>query len=150
MSNERLQLFTDASGKGFGAVFKNLWFFGEWNKQWASQNITVQELYPIVLAVETWGMCMQNKSICFHTDNEALVHILNKMTSKDKNIMYLIRRLVLVALNYNILFSSQHIQGKLNIASDALSRLQIDKFLQLVPEAEQIPASIPLLPKLPV
>jgi hypothetical protein len=33
----------------------NHWFFDEWNTQWRNLNITLLELYPIVLAVAIWG-----------------------------------------------------------------------------------------------
>ena len=50
---------------------------------------------------------------------------------------------------YNILFTAMHLPGRLNILSDALSRLQASKFRALMPEADQQPIHIPLLPILP-
>lgn len=151
VSNDVFQLYTDASGTyGYGAVFGKSWFYGEWNEQWLSQNITVKELFPIVWAIEVWGNQMANRSICFNCDNEALVHVLNKQSSTEKNVMFLIRRLVLLSLQYNVLFSAIHLPGKLNILSDALSRLQISKFQKLMPDADPEPTLIPHLPILPV
>jgi hypothetical protein len=40
---------------GYGAVFQQSWFYGEWDDNWEDINITVKELYPIVLALELWG-----------------------------------------------------------------------------------------------
>jgi hypothetical protein len=34
------------------AVFQQSWFYGEWDENWEYINITVKELYPIVLALE--------------------------------------------------------------------------------------------------
>lgn len=151
VSNDVFQLYTDASGTyGYGAVFGKSWFYGEWNEQWLSQNITVKELFPIVLAIEVWGNQMANRSICFNCDNEALVHVLNKQSSTEKNVMFLIRRLVLLSLQFNVLFSAVHLPGKLNILSDALSRLQISKFQKLMPDADPEPTLVPHLPILPV
>lgn len=150
ISSDKLLLFTDASGLyGYGAVFENSYFYGSWNEDWRTYNITLKELYPIVLSVEIWGHRMANRAVCFNCDNESVVFILNKQTSKDKGVMFLIRKLVFLSLKFNILFRAVHIPGKKNIFSDALSRFQIDKFHYLKPEADSEPVIIPPLPVLP-
>jgi hypothetical protein len=89
-------------------------------------------------------------SLCVSTvDNETLVFILDKQTSKDSCLMFLVRKLVLLALKFNILFSAKHLPGKVNIYSDALSRLQVSKFQTLMPQADLQPTRIPPLPELP-
>jgi hypothetical protein len=78
ISADLLQLYTDASGSmGYGAVFQQSWFYGEWDENWEYITITVKELYPIVLALELWANKLQNKSVMFNCDNEALVFVLN-------------------------------------------------------------------------
>ena len=125
------------------------WFFGEWNSQWQHQNITLLELYPIVLALDLWGNILQNKCVVFHTNNLALVAIINKQTSKDVQIMCLIRKLVLTCLRNNIYFQAKHVVGTKNVLADALSRLQVQKFHQLAPYADPLPTTVPILPVLP-
>ena len=150
VSSDKLELFTDASGQiGYGAVFGSSWFYGVWNKEWLNYNITVKEFYPIILAAELWGETMASKAICFHCDNEALVYVINNLTSQEKHVMKLLRKLIFLSLKYNILFKAVHIPGEQNKYSDALSRLQIQKFLALMPEADQFPMAVPTLPKLP-
>lgn len=147
---DNLQLYTDVSSRfGYGAVFQNHWLYSEWNSEWLGTNITVKELYPIVLAIELWGREITNMSICFNCDNEALVYVLNKHTSSEPKVMFLVRKLVLLALNYNIVFTARHLPGKSNILSDVFSRLQISKFRYLMPQADLHPAEIPSLPVLP-
>ena len=149
VTNDQLQLYTDASGVlGYGSVFQNDWFYGTWNAEWLEYNITVKELYPIVLSLEVWGHRMSNRSICFNCDNQALVYVLNKQTSTESNVMYLIRKLVLLTLQYNILFRAEHLPGKTNVLSDSLSRLQITKFKTLKPDAVEHPTTTPVLPTL--
>jgi len=143
-------MYTDAAGSlGYGAVFGKHWFNGVWPCKWKSLNITVLELYPIVIAVEIWGHLMANRCIVFFTDNRALVDILNNQTAKERSVMVLIRHLVLRCLQNNILFRSKHVLGVLNRESDLLSRLQVEQFRQLVPEADEWPAEVPnhLLPE---
>ena len=150
ISADLLQLYTDASGSmGYGAVFQQSWFYGEWDENWEDINITVKYLYPIVLALELWGNKLQNKSVMPNCDNEALVFVLNKQSSKDPQIMYLVRRLVLLFLSFNIKFKSTHLPGRCNVLSDPLSRLQVYKFRSMLPEADILPTGVPPLPKLP-
>ena len=88
-------LYTDASGfLGYGAVYGSRWLYGAWSDEWKGCSITLLELYPTVLAVTTWGALLANHCIRFHTNNLALVSIINHQTSRDKHIMHLVRRLV--------------------------------------------------------
>ena len=91
---------------------------------------------------------MANSCICFQCDNETLVYVLNKQSSKESQIMLMIRKFVLLVLQYNISFKAEHIPKKKNYLSDTLSHLQIQIFLHLMPEAERNPTSIPILPQL--
>lgn len=80
--------------------------------------INVKELFPITVALETWGHSLQNSSVLFFSDNEAVVAVINKQTSKDKDMMVLLRTLVVAALKFNVHFKSKHIPGKYNILAD--------------------------------
>ena len=46
---EHLELFTDASGIGFGAVMQSNWFQGSWPQSWHGVNIAVN-LFPLIPA----------------------------------------------------------------------------------------------------
>ena len=91
---------------------------------------------------------MRNKCIVFFSDNQAVVEIINKQTSKDRLIMVLLKHFVRCTLKYNILFHAKHIAGCINRESDALSRLQVEKFRLLAPSADPQPTPVPggLLP----
>ena len=58
------------------------------------------------------GIHMANSCICFQCDNETLVYNLNKQGSKESQIMLMIRKFVLLALQYNISFKAEHIPRK--------------------------------------
>ena len=86
VDSDYLELYTDASGLiGYEACYKRKWFYGSFPEKW---------------------------HIIFYTDNEAFVYILNKKTTKIKNIMFLVRKLVLLCLQLNINFKSKHTEGK--------------------------------------
>ena len=115
------KLDTDASYIGYGGIFGKRWFYGEWPLSWALYHITVKELFPIILALETWGHLIANKYIYFYTDNEAVSEVINKQSSRDVTLMKLLRHLVVCTLRHYILFRSTHLPGKINILPDLLS-----------------------------
>ena len=147
MPAHRVGLYTDASGSiGFGAVMGNAWFQGRWSEWWLKQNITLLELYPITVALETWGCLLKNKILTLHIDNKALVHVLTFQSSREPLVMILVRRLVLCCLRYNIVLHACHIAGSMNIKADALSHFQMERFWAAAPQANKIPSIIPELP----
>ena len=86
----------------------------------------MREYLPIVIALEMWSTTLSN--IVLHSDNLAVVHNVFKNTSKDSNLMRLMKRLIILSLTFNIHFSAEHIQGITNVAADLLSRLQVSEF----------------------
>ena len=108
-------------------------------------NITILELYPIVLSVLLFGDKMRNERITFFIDNATLVDIINKATSHDATVMVFVHQLVLACLSFNILFRARHVPGVKNVLADSLSRLQVSKSRQLAPVGVQAsPTAIPI------
>ena len=150
LTSSNINLYTDSAGSlGYAAVLGKRWFFGHCPDSWKSLNITILELFPIVLQTEIWGAIMCNHCIVFFSDIHAMVNIINKQTSREPKVMVLVHRLVLNCLKYNILFKSKHIPGILNRECDLLSRLGIHKFKLLAPPADVQPNPVPssLLPQ---
>jgi glycerate kinase len=87
----------------------------------------------IVIAVHIWGSYLKNKKIVFNTNNQAVVAIINKKSSKSER--------VLTTLTRNIMIKSEYIQGKLKVIADSLSRGDWQRFRRLCPTADQQPAS---------
>lgn len=150
LSSEVYHIFSDAAKTtGFGAVLGNQWFAGKWpSSWWPEQTIVLLEFIPIFIAIQIWGAQLQNSYLIFHSDNLPLVHIINKLSSKEKLVRSLLRKLVLEMLRYNIMFRAVHVPGFENTLADKLSRFQIAGFLQLHPTADPFPAPIPNLPNL--
>ena len=145
-----IDLYTDASGAlGYGAVFGSQWFSAAWNSEWRGQSIELLEFYPICLAVELWGSHLADRCVAFYTDNKGLVSVINNQTSRSPQVMFLMRRLVLVCLQYNILFQARHVSGVDNTWADMLSRLQVQAFRAAAPWAQPSPTPVPPLPALP-
>lgn len=150
LSNTEVQLFTDSAGGpglGFGIFFQGHWCQASWPKDWhdsgITHDITVLELFPIVVAMFIWGLELRNKKIRFNCDNIAVVHIINKLSSKSEPVMCLVRILTLRCLQLNVLVKARHVEGAKNSICDALSRLQIERFRELAPDADHNPSPIP-------
>ena len=140
--NETLKLFTDSAGQsdlGCGCYFDGKWAFFQWPLHWARlevmKDITFLEMVPVLLCMFLWSTELQNKKIILRTDNEALVAILNKQSTKSKRIMRFLRCFVLLCMRYNVIFKAIHISTKLNDIADSISRKQWARLSQLVPES---------------
>ena len=72
-----------------------------------------------------------------------MVEVINKQSCKDKVMMRLVRRMVLAALTFNIVFRAKHIAGKSNVTADHLSRFQFQKARQLAPWLTASKTTIP-------
>ena len=131
VSNEDVHLFTDSAagqGMGFGIYFAGKWAYAPWPMSWfdlgITDDITVLELFPLLVALTIWGEELRNKKICFRCDNEAVVQIVNTMTSKSVRVMVLLRAFTLLCLKLNVVVRSSHVSGVSNVLADSLSRLQ--------------------------
>ena len=86
---------------------------------------------------------MANHSVLFLTDNQAVVEVINKQSAKNSHLMRLVRRLVIIALKFNVHFKSKHIPGKTNVIADKLSRFQEGAARPVAPWLQVQPAVIP-------
>ena len=138
-----LELFTDASLIGFGAFFQNQWFCEKWpdvlpSIKESDLSMAFRELYPIVAAAIVWGKYWTAKRIMlsYSVYNQ-------KGRSKCLPIMKLMRTLTWTAAVNNFHVSSKHLSGKLNSVADNLSRLSLQKFRKIAPQADQYPQECP-------
>jgi len=137
------KFFSDASGMGYAAIFGDKWIQGSFPESWRHVNIATKELFPISMAFRLWYMTLVDKKISFISDNMSVVMILMSHTSKDPQIMALLRPMVLISMLNNIQFQADHIPGKHNLIPDLLSRFQISKARSVAPWLQPQPHQIP-------
>ena len=136
-----MNFFSDASASkilGCGAIFGDNWLFAQWEEGFIAEedpSIEFLELYALWAAVLTWSTKLQNVRILINCDNISVVYMVNNMTSGCKYCMNLLRQLTLDNLNNNRRVFVQHVEGKNNKLSDALSRLEFKKFFKIAPES---------------
>ena len=97
----------------------------------------------MAIAAFMWGHQCCKRHVLFHSDNDAVVHMLNSRTSKIPCLMRLLRHLLLSAAHHSFSFSAQHVPGVNNQLADALSRFCWQEFHLLAPEAQPLPTPIP-------
>ncbi|KAM3929144.1 LOW QUALITY PROTEIN: uncharacterized protein RB166_006928 [Leptodactylus fuscus] len=140
VGNSELSLYTDASGSyGFGAVFGFEWCAEPWPPSWRElgwcSNLTLLEIFPIVVSVVLWGESLRDRCVCFWCDNQSVVNAINHLSSSSPPVLSLLRFLVLRCLELNIWFRARHVPGIQNSVADALSRCHLQVFRQLLPGA---------------
>ena len=137
MDNDIVELFTYAAASiGFGGYFNGKWFQARWAPEVLvlSPSIAFLEFYP--LPVYCWGHLLANRKVRFWTDNIAVVHIINKQSSRCDMIMHLVRLFVCRCLRYNLSFRAVHVPGVQNDIADSLSRFQVARFRAVAPRAD--------------
>ena len=76
--------------------------------------------------------------MCFHSDNEAVVTIIQKRHAKQPVLNHLLRCLFFYASVFQFHFSALHISGALNVAADAISRNNLALLSSLLPQATRM------------
>ncbi|XP_065197849.1 uncharacterized protein LOC135829374 [Sycon ciliatum] len=140
-----LELFTDASGLGFGGFFQGRWFAGAWSATQQTPpytSIMWREMWPISLACQLWGPLWTQKKILLHCDNASVCAAWESGTCRHPGVVALIRSTLQTAARHNFCLLIRHIAGVDNGIADALSRAQFPRFRLLAPGADLSPSSL--------
>ena len=136
-----IPLYSDASFEGFGAWLGKDWFFGLWTPVMPppislgcghlepppdiklSRNITVYELWPLVVGLRRWGKHFANSKLHFITDNMQVLVMINTGHSANKQCMAWLREMFWLCFIWNLDICATYIRSADNVLADALSRL---------------------------
>lgn len=144
LGQPEVTMVSDASGVwGCGAWSENSWFQMEWDEASREKNISVKELLPIIIAAVVWGPQWKGKSVCARCDNKAVVDVLRSRTSKEKDLMQLLRCLFFLEACHQFQLSSEHIAGVDNELADDLSRNRLSDFRAKTTGMNDSPSLIP-------
>ena len=149
VTSDQVHFYTDASKAGCGGFMSSRWFQVVFPPAWQGLDIALLEMYAVVVALMLFGVKLSNHRFVMHTDNQAVMQIVNCKTSRDKKIMVLVHMMVLFALRHNIKFTSCFIPGKQNYLADRISRFQVTQEDLRVRSMKMVPEKIPphLLPR---
>ena len=127
---------TAAEVLGFGCIFNNSWIYKKWKENFIKEkkpSIAYLELYALAIGLFTWEDRITDSRVVIFCDNMSVVCMINNITSKCKNCMFLLRQITLNGLRYNRRVSAKYVSTKSNFLADSLSRLDIAKFKRLAP-----------------
>ena len=102
-----------------------------------------KELVPIVVATVLWGRSWRGQTVLARCDNAAVVSIIGKGSSRDKEAMHLARCLAFFQAEFDVQLMASHIKGVKNVLADALYRNDSVLFRAQCPQAEAEPTPIP-------
>jgi hypothetical protein len=138
-----LSFHPNQSFAGMGAVYLNHWWSAPFNAAHLLLPIAWRELFAILVSCRVWGRAWSSKRVLIECDNLAIVHSVNNGTSKNHNIMSLIRDLFFVGSHFAFDIRLKHLPGVTNVGPDLLSRLRFTQFHQTFPEADKLAAHVP-------
>lgn len=150
---DQLDYFTDAalnsSRLGVGGRYGEKWFAGseffrDSDINEGDINIQIAELYSIFLSLSMWIQDLRNRRVIVFTDNESVMHMINKSSSSCRVCMIMIRLITLWSMRYNVRVFAAHIGTEKNVDADRLSRGKVQEFLQ---SRRDKPESQELLPE---
>jgi hypothetical protein len=142
-TSDVLSFATDASNLGMGGVLHDSWWATPFNPAHLKHPIAWRDLLAIVVSCRLWGHKFTTKGVLIQCDNLAMVHSVNKVTSKNPAIISLVRDLYFVCSQFCFDIRLTHLAGVLNIGPDLLSRLDFQKLHQLFPHAGARPTVVP-------
>lgn len=132
-------VYSDASGGwGCGAFVEHMgWFQVPWPTNWQPIDISVKELVPVAIAAALWGPYWSGKHVCFHSDNMAVVAVLQQRSAKSPPLAHLLRCIALFSAYHSFHFSAMHVPGVHNEVADALSRNKAANVASFTSQAPQ-------------
>ena len=121
-------LCTDASTSGWGAKLGKRKCGGRWSEKEKDKHINELELVAILFGLQALCDKMRNTHILIKCDNTtAVAYVRNMGGCKSLRCNQVARQIWYWAIKYNIWLSITHIEGRLNIEPDRLSRVFDDR-----------------------
>ena len=139
-TSHEISFFSDASATkslDFGAILVECWIYGQWEPgfiETCKPSIEFLELFALTAGILTWAHLLKDCRIIIFCDNMAVVHMVNNITLSCDKCMILLRLLVLSGLQYNRRICVKYVRSQDNSLSDALSRLDLNRFRRLGPK----------------
>lgn len=95
ISYSHLAFASGASNWGFAAVLHNECFQAEWPLAWKGTHINMREFVPIFLALHVWGTRWSHAILTFHCDNQVVVDVISKNSSRDPGMLVVLQEVAL-------------------------------------------------------
>ena len=123
-----------------GVVCDSHWMYRQWDEEFlkeADPSIEFLELYALTVSLLTWvefkELPIRNNRITMFCDNQAVVSMVNNLATSCKQCRKLVQLIALCGIKYNVRLFVRYIKSAKNWLSDALSRLDFNRFHTLAP-----------------
>ena len=115
---------TDASGRGWGAVFNGQSTGGQWSFTEGKAHINVLELKAVLFGLEAFCSNLEGKHIRVRIDNTTAVAYVNKLGGvKSIECHRIVKRIWLWAIDKGFILSAEFLPGSKNVLADRASRI---------------------------
>ena len=122
------ELFTDASGHGWGCHYGDVKTGGRWNTSEKEKHINVLELTAVLFSLQSLFHSHSNTHIRLRVDNTTAVTYINNMGGVKSPTCNAVTKLIWeFCITRNIWITCSHICGSENIIADKKSRLFNDQ-----------------------
>ena len=129
--HHNVEVHIDASLRGLGAVWDQAFYSVSLPTYVQHQKrIVVFEMVNILIALKTWVNLWVNKRVLVWCDNRAVVDIMGKNKTKDRELGAILREILMNQAINNIQLQVKHVRGESNPVADALSRVHMSKSVQ--------------------
>ena len=118
-----VQIFTDSSSYGWGAVCNGVEASGTWPPDIAQEHINYKELLTFSYALACFKCTVKDKTVEILTDSVTAGAYINNMGGPVPKLSKLAAQIWQLAYNLNCIPVTHHIAGHLNKWSDRLSRI---------------------------
>lgn len=146
LQSSSVEIWSDASGGwGCGAWWGLLWFQVKWS-EWpvfAGASIAAKELLPIIVATAIWGSQWVGAVVLCHCDNEAVVAAVRGGYCRDPTLAHMLRCLFFLEAKFDVSLTAVHVPGVENGAADSISRDNLPRFFDFLPQARREPCPVP-------
>lgn len=122
LHNVDVQLTTDASSDGWGAVVNDQSASGLWNSRIAHCSSNERELLAIHMAILSFEQQLRGKTVQVLTDNISACAYINNLGGPSIKLTNLMSALWADCSRLGITLTARHLAGVLNIQADKLSR----------------------------
>lgn len=119
-----LQLITDASSTGWGAVLEQKEARGLWNQEMSLEHSNVREMMAVLLALKSFRSQVHNKVVQLLSDNISTVAYINYQGGSSVRLTQLATAIWAELIDNKVSLVAKHIAGSQNVHSDFLSRLE--------------------------
>ena len=98
------------------------WFQHPWSETEQCLDISIKELFPIVIAAVIWGLEWKGARITYFCDNQVVVSVMHSRSCCDKQLVHLLWCLFYYEAHGLFKIGCKHIPGSRNGIADDLSR----------------------------